>query len=142
MKDSVHKNNLYKIETEELIKQIDLADAKTREKEDDLRLLQAEYDRKMKTQEERLLFRQSKTEEREAYELKRLHAIEREELLKKIEDMKEEADYYTSKITRLESENTSLRLGSNNNKRVKELEDELEALKHQQQLHRPVQVST
>jgi hypothetical protein len=39
---------LYKIETEELIKQIDLADAKTREKEDDLKLMQADYDRKMK----------------------------------------------------------------------------------------------
>ncbi|MFN9941317.1 MAG: hypothetical protein ACK56I_17740 [bacterium] len=38
LKDSMHKINLYKIETEELIKQIDLADAKTREKEDDLRL--------------------------------------------------------------------------------------------------------
>ncbi len=48
LKDAVHKNNLYKIETEELIKQIDLADAKTREKEDDLKLMQADYDRKMK----------------------------------------------------------------------------------------------
>jgi hypothetical protein len=38
LKDSIHKNNLYKIETEELIKQIDLADAKTRNKEDDLKL--------------------------------------------------------------------------------------------------------
>ena len=34
LKDSLHKINLYKIETEELIKQIDLADAKTRNKED------------------------------------------------------------------------------------------------------------
>ena len=48
LKDSVHKNNLYKIETEELIKQIDLADAKTREKDDEVRLGQAEYDRKLK----------------------------------------------------------------------------------------------
>jgi hypothetical protein len=44
----VHKVNLYKIETEELIKQIDLADAKTREKEDELRLQEAEYERKLK----------------------------------------------------------------------------------------------
>jgi hypothetical protein len=48
MKDYVHKINLYKIETEELIKQIDLADAKTREKDDELRLQEAEYDRKLK----------------------------------------------------------------------------------------------
>lgn len=47
MRDAVHKNNLYKIETEELLKQIDLADAKAREKEDELRLAQAEYDRKL-----------------------------------------------------------------------------------------------
>jgi hypothetical protein len=48
LKDYMHKINLYKIETEELIKQIDMADAKTREKEDDLRLMEAEYDRKLK----------------------------------------------------------------------------------------------
>lgn len=38
LKDYVHKINLYKIETEELIKQVDLADAKTREKEDELHI--------------------------------------------------------------------------------------------------------
>lgn len=38
LKDYMHKINLYKIETEDLIKQIDMADAKTREKEDELRL--------------------------------------------------------------------------------------------------------
>lgn len=86
MKDSVHKNNLYKIETEELIKQIDLADAKTRDKEDELKLLQAEYDRKLKLQEERILFRKSKNEEREVFEIKRVHGLEKEELQKKIED--------------------------------------------------------
>lgn len=47
LKEAVHKNNLYKIEVEELIKQIDLADAKTREKEDELRLGEAEYTRKL-----------------------------------------------------------------------------------------------
>lgn len=39
--------NMYQIETESLIKQVDLADSKTREKEDDLKLMQAEYDKKM-----------------------------------------------------------------------------------------------
>jgi chromosome segregation ATPase len=48
LKDYMHKINLYKIETEDLIKQIDMADAKTREKEDELRLCEAEYDRKLK----------------------------------------------------------------------------------------------
>jgi hypothetical protein len=34
----MHKINLYKIETEELIKQIDLADSKNHELEDELKL--------------------------------------------------------------------------------------------------------
>lgn len=34
--DTKHKNDLYKIETERLIKEIDMADAKTREKDNDL----------------------------------------------------------------------------------------------------------
>jgi hypothetical protein len=43
----MHKINLYKIETEELIKQIDLADSKNRELEDELKLQEAEYEKKM-----------------------------------------------------------------------------------------------
>ena len=38
LKEQMHKVHLYQIENESLIKQIDLADAKTREKEDDLRV--------------------------------------------------------------------------------------------------------
>jgi hypothetical protein len=83
LKDSVHKINLYKIETEELIKQIDLADAKTREKEDEVKLVHAEYERKMKLQEDRILFKRSKNDEREVFDLKREHTIEKEELLQK-----------------------------------------------------------
>ena len=75
LKDYMHKINLNKIETEDLIKQIDLADSKTREKEDELRLMEAEYDRKMKLQEERIMMRRSKNEERGIYELKREHSI-------------------------------------------------------------------
>lgn len=86
LKDYMHKINLYKIETEELIKQIDLADAKTREKEDELRLTEAEYDRKMKLQEERILFRRGKNEERDTYEIKRKHGIEMEELKMKMNE--------------------------------------------------------
>lgn len=131
MRDAVHKNNLYKIETEELLKQIDLADAKAREKEDELRLAQAEYDRKLQLQEQRILFRQSKQEERETYELKRQHMLEKEEMARLVEDSKEQVDYYAQKVAKLEAENASLRLGRDANKRVKELEEEVEALKVQ-----------
>jgi hypothetical protein len=34
LKELQHRCNLYRVETEELIKQIDIADAKTRERED------------------------------------------------------------------------------------------------------------
>ena len=59
--------------------------------------------------------------------------VEREELQKKLEDVQEEIDYFTQKITKLEAENKSLRLGNNQGKRIKDLEDELEALKTQLQ---------
>lgn len=101
----MHKINLYKIETEDLIKQIDLADAKTREKEDELRLQEAEYDRKMKLQEERILMRRSKTENRDAYEQKRLHSIQIEEMNHKMSEKDEELDYYKQKMEKLEVEN-------------------------------------
>lgn len=129
LKDAVHKVNLYKIETEELIKQIDLADAKTREKEDELRLQEAEYERKLKLQEERILFRQSKQDDRAAYEAMREHMIQREELQQKAKLMQEELDYFSQKVAKLEAENTSLRLDKDANKRVKELEEQVEQLK-------------
>ena len=69
LKEKQHKINLYQVETESLIKQIDSADAKTREKEDELRLLEAEYDRKLKLQEERILYRRAKNDDRDKYEM-------------------------------------------------------------------------
>ena len=73
--DTKHKNDLYKIETERLIKEIDMADAKTREKDNDLVLAQAEYDRKLKLLEERILFRRGKNEDRSLLDLKQEHAL-------------------------------------------------------------------
>jgi hypothetical protein len=63
------------------------------------------------------------------YEVKRQAMLEREELQKKLEDAKDEIDYFTSKVAKIEAENKSLRLGNNQGKRIKELEDEVEALK-------------
>ena len=74
-----HNNNLYKIETERLIKEIDMADAKTREKDSDLVLAQAEFDRKLKAVEERILYRRGKQEDRQVLDLKHDHAISLEE---------------------------------------------------------------
>ena len=129
LQDKAHKINLYSIETEELIKQIDLADAKTREKEDELRLMEAEYDRKMKLQEERILFRRAKNEEREINELKRTHALDLDEVKAKLTESEEQIHYYKSKVDKIEVENRQLRLGKGDNKRMKELENEVEFLK-------------
>ena len=75
LKELHHRCNLYRVETEELIKQIDVADAKTREREDQLTLKEAEFERKLRAQEERILYRRGKSEEREIVEVKREHAI-------------------------------------------------------------------
>lgn len=58
-----------------MIKEIDMADAKTREKDNDLVLAQAEYDRKLKLVEERILFRRGKNEDRTILDLKQEHAL-------------------------------------------------------------------
>jgi glutaredoxin 2 len=67
------------------------------------------------------------------YEVKRQAMLERDELNKKLEDQKEELDYFTQKVAKLESENKTLRLGNNYSKRIKELEEEVESLKMQVQ---------
>ena len=54
--DLVHRSNLYKVEVEELIKQIDMADAKSREREDVLQMKEAEFERKLRSHEDRLLY--------------------------------------------------------------------------------------
>ena len=46
-----------------------------------------------------------------------------------MDEQSEELDYYTSKVQKLETENKGMRLGKDQNKRVKELEDEVETLK-------------
>lgn len=48
-----------------------------------------------------------------------------------MQDQKDEIDYYSQKIAKIESENKSLRLGKDSDKRIKELEDELETIKSQ-----------
>lgn len=105
LKEYQHKINLYKIETEELIKQIDMADAKTREKEAELTLMEAEYDRKLKMQEERILMRRSKNEQRETYDMRREHSIQMDELNQKMMQIQEELDYFKTKTEKLETEN-------------------------------------
>jgi hypothetical protein len=58
--------------------------------------------------------------------------LEREELQKKISDQQEEIDYFNQKVTKIEVENRSLRLGKDQNKKIKELEEQVELLRASQ----------
>ena len=131
LKDYLHQVQVYRVQTEELIKQIDLADAKTREKEDELSLLQAEYEKKLQLQEERILMRRTKDESRELYELKRNHDIELLEIKNKIDDKDEENEYFKKKIERLETDNQQLRVGKGDSKKMRELENKVHTLEAQ-----------
>ena len=85
----------------------------------------------MKLQEERILFRRGKEDERNVYELKRQMMIEKEDLTRKVDEKSEELDYYMQKVAKLEAENKGLRIGKDSNKKVRELEDQIEVLKSQ-----------
>ena len=102
------------METERLIKEIDMADAKTREKDSELVLAQAEFDRKLKQVEERILYRRGKTEERGLLDLKNDHAIAVEEQKRINEEKVEEVDYLNEKVMKLQEENKQLILKKDN----------------------------
>ena len=78
-----------------------MADAKTREKDSELILAQAEFDRKLKQVEERILYRRGKQEDRQILDLKHEHAIALEELKRTNEEKAEEADYLNEKVLKL-----------------------------------------
>lgn len=50
--------------------------------------------------------------------------IEKETFERKVEEMKEEIDYFQQKIAKIEAENKGLRVGNDTSKRLKQLEDE------------------
>lgn len=131
LEETQHRCNLYRVEVEDLIKQIDAADAKTRSTEDQLALKEAEFDRKLKQIEDRILFKRSKTEEREILEVRRDHQIEKEHLQLQLEKFRDENDYLKTKVEKLETTNKELRLKSSNQAEIKKLEAEVQYLQQQ-----------
>lgn len=101
MGDLRHKNDLYKIETERLIKEIDMADAKTREKDNELVLANAEYERKLKLVEERILYRRGKNEDRTIMDLKQEQALVLDQMKQSNDEKQEEIDYLNEKVNKL-----------------------------------------
>lgn len=87
-----------------------MADAKTREKENDLVLGQAEFDRKLKLVEERMLYRRGKTEDRTMLDLKQEHALTIETLKQSNDDKQETIDYQNEKINKMDARLTALTL--------------------------------
>ncbi len=48
---------------------------------------------------------------------------------RKLEEKSEELEYYTMKVTKIETENKELKLSRNSNKRIQELEELVEQLR-------------
>ena len=78
-----------------------MADAKTREKDNELVLAQGEFDRKLKQVEERILYRRGKNEDRSMLDLKQEHALAMEQLKQTAEEKQEEIDYLNNKVDKL-----------------------------------------
>ena len=57
-----------------------MADAKTREKEDELVLARADYERKLKLVEERILYKRDVEQDRKMLDLKHEHQVETQNL--------------------------------------------------------------
>ena len=108
-----------------------MADAKTREKDSELILAQAEFDRKLKQVEERILYRRQKTEDRQVLDLKHDHAVTLEEVKRTNEEKSEEIDYLNEKILKIQEENKQLILKKDNKSDMRKLESEISFLKAQ-----------
>lgn len=84
-------------------------------------------------QEKQIEFRRAKQDNREVYEMRREHHIKLEEMRQRTEELETDLDYYKTKTEKLEVENGQLRLSKGDNKRLRELENEVELLKEEAQ---------
>ena len=87
-----------------------MADSKTREKESDLIIAQAEYDRKVTQMSDRILYSRGKQEERTILDIKHEHAIALEEVKQKNDENSEEISYLNEKVLKLQDENKNLKV--------------------------------
>lgn len=102
-----------------------MADAKTREKESDLIIAQAEYDRKVKQVEERILYSRGKQEDRMVLDLKHEHAVALEELKQSNDEKAEEINYLNEKVLKLQDENKNLKVNKDTKNAQRELEQKV-----------------
>ena len=106
-----------------------MADAKTREKEDELVLAKAEYERKLKLVEERILYRRDVDQDRKVLDLKHEHQVEISNAKVKQSELQEQIDYLNEKVNKLLTENKSIRVTADSKGELKRLQDENAMLK-------------
>jgi hypothetical protein len=63
--------------------------------------------------------------------MRREHHLKLEEARQRTEELESDLDYYKTKTEKLEAENGKLRLSKGDNKRIRELENEVEVLKEE-----------
>ena len=105
-----------------------MADAKTREKDNELVLAQAEHDRKLRLVEERILYRRGKNEDRAMLDLKQEHALALEQVKQSNEEKQEEIEYQNEKINKLTVQVEQLTLKKDQKGEVKKLEAQVALL--------------
>lgn len=127
LREAYHKIELYKVETEELIKQVDYTEARVKDLEAENLILKSDLDRKDKNVDERIKTAESRTSERMIKELTRQFELDREDLLRSKKDLEIESNRIKSDLLRLEGENRDLR------NKIWTLRDQEEKIKDLQQ---------
>lgn len=128
LREAFHKIELYKIETEELIKQVDFNEARVRDLEAENSLLKTDMDRKEKLAEERMKLTESRTSERLIKEMTRQFELEKEDFLRRKNEMEIDFSRTKSELAKLEGENRELRTRlfslRENEDKIKDLEQQ------------------
>jgi hypothetical protein len=128
LREANHKIDLYKIETEELIKQVDYSEAKVRDLEVENDAVKSDLERKAKLADERMRRSEVLTEERTKIEARKEAQRLTDELSSQLEAALHELEFMKERAERAENESRELRLRLQT---VKEKEGNLEALQHQ-----------
>lgn len=140
LREAYHKIELYKIETEELIKQVDFNEARAKDLQVENNLLKAEMEKKEKGAEERLKMTESRTSERLVKELTRQFELEKEDFLRRKNEMEIDMNRIKADYAKLEGENRELRTKvfsfRENEEKVKDLEHQIFTLTNKEPAER------
>lgn len=109
LRECYHKIELYKIETEELIKQVDYTEGRVKDLEAENITLKQDIERKEKVTEERLKLTESRTSERTIKEYMKQYELEKEENFRLRKEMEIELTRLKSENVKTEGENRELR---------------------------------